>query len=245
MEGTKEGLFKETIPGQINLFSKKANHFAGFERTLKLLDGDPTENEAKELADREYQAISTTVAAELDYIGTVVGDYFDIMLQRDEANQRAVADVVIDGVTIASNVPATTLLALENKLKQLRPVYAEIPTLQPGITWELDASMGEHIYKDKNPEVRAKTKKGFDSKVIVQATDKFPAQIEKWETVDTIGHLTKIRWCSMISVADKSKLLARFDKVAMAVKQARQRANEVEVNNIKIGADLFSFINQI
>ena len=245
VDSTKEGLFKSTIPEMVTLFSKKANHFAGFERTLRLNGEDSPEKEDRENAEREHQSISTTVAAELAYVKNIVGDYFDIMLQRDAANQNAVADIVIDGFTLATSVPSTTLLALENKLKQMRIIYEQIPTLQPGVTWELDSSIGDHIFKDVNPEIRTKTKKGFEFKVLVPATDKFPAQVEKWESVEDVGVFKKVRWSSMISVADKSKLLANFDKVAMAIKQARQRANEVEVPNRKIGDDLFNFIHKI
>jgi len=245
IEGTKEGLFKSTIPEMVNLFSKKANHFVGFERTLSLNGEDTPEKTDRERAEAEHQSISTTIASELNYLKGIVGDYFDIMFQRDDANQNAVADIVVDGVMIVVDVPSTTLLALENKLKQLRPIYEQIPTLQPGISWVLDPAMGDHVYRDMNPEVRTKTQKGFQFKIMVPATDKFPAQVEKWESVDDIGHFTKIRWSSMISVADKSKLLSNFDKISMAVKQARQRANEVEVANRKIGDDLFNFINKI
>jgi len=243
VESTKEGRFKDTIPEMVNLFKNKANHFVGFERTLKLNGEDTPEKTDRELAEKEHQTISTSVASELAYIQDVVGDYFDIILQRDEANQRAVADVVIGDKVIATGVPATTLLALENKLKQLRPIYEQIPTLQPGVTWQLDSSIGEYTYKDANPEFRTKTKKGFEFKVLVPATDKFPAQVEKWESVEDVGSFTKIRWSTMISVADKSKLLARFDQLAMAVKQARQRANEVEIVGNKIGDRIFDFIN--
>lgn len=245
VEATKEGRFKETLQEMTTLFKSKTSHFAGFERTLKLLGEDTPEKTDRELAESEHQAVTTTVPSELDYLAEAVGDYFDIMLQRDEANQRAVADIIIDGEMIALNVPATTLLALENKLKQLRPIYDQIPTLQPGVTWEPDPTVGDYIYKDKNPEYRTKTKKSFEFKILVQATDKFPAQTEKWESVEDIGVFTRIRWSSMISVADKSKLLARFDALTMAVKQARQRANEVEINQRQIGSGIFKYLNKI
>jgi hypothetical protein len=47
----------------------------------------------------------------------------------------------------------------------------------------------------------------------------------------------------MISVAEKVDLLKRFDAVMHAVKQARQRANEVEVHNVNLGKVLMEAIN--
>src|SRR5574343_365520 len=146
VESTKEGYFKNTIPEMINLFKNKANHFMGFERTLKLNGEETVEKSNKEAAGREYQAITSTVANELKYLEQQVGDYFDVMLQRDEANQRANADIIVDGKVLAKNVPATTLLALENKLKQLRQIYEQIPTLQPGVVWNPDPSQGADVF---------------------------------------------------------------------------------------------------
>lgn len=243
VEGSKEGYFKNAIVEMTNLFTKKLNHFTGFNKILTLHGEATPEKEAKEKSETENQALTTTVAAELKYLGEVVTNYIDVLYQKDDANQRAVADIEIDGKVIATSVPATTLLSLENKLKQLRPVYDEIPTLQPGTTWKLDPTLGENVYLDANPQIRTKTKKGFDFQQLSPATEKFPAQIEKWETVEDIGFTTLTRWTGMISVAEKVELLKRFDKLASAVKQARQRANEVEVNKVNIGKALFDYIN--
>lgn len=243
VEGGKEGYFKDALVEMTNLFKNKLNHFSGFQRTLTLHGEDTPEKQAKEMAEAESQTLTTNVKAELDYLADVVTNYVDVIAQKDEANQRAVADIVIDGKVIVNNVPATTLLSLENKLKQLRSVYEQIPTLQPGTDWKLDPTLGENVYIDQNKQIRSKTKKGFDYKVLTQATDKHPAQIEKWETTEDVGFFTLIRWTGMVSVAEKSELLKRFDILTAAVKQARQRANEVEISKVNIGKALFSYLH--
>lgn len=243
VEGSKEGYFKDALSEMTNLFKNKLNHFNGFNKILTLHGEATPEKEAKEKSETENQALTTTVTAELNYLAEVITNYIDVLYQKDDANQRAVADIEIDGVVIATNVPATTLLTLENKLKQIRPIYDQIPTLQPGTSWKLDPTLGENVYIDANQQVRTKTKKGFDFKVLSPATDKHPAQIEKWETVEDIGFTTLTRWTGMISVAEKVELLKRFDKLTHAVKQARQRANEVEVNSVHIGRALFDYLN--
>lgn len=243
VEGNKEGYFKDALIEMTNLFKNKMSHFQGFNKFLTLHGEESPEKIAKELAEGESQTITTTVPTELDYLADVVSNYVDVIYQKDDANQRATADIIIDDVVIAKAIPATTLLSLENKLKQLKVVYDQIPTLQPGTSWRLDPTIGEHVFVDENKQIRTKTKKGFDFKVLTQATDKHPAQIEKWETVEDIGFTTMTKWTSMISVADKVELLKRFDKLAAAVKQARQRANEVEVNKVNVGAKLMNYIN--
>lgn len=243
VEGDKEGYFKKSIPEMINLFKNKVNQFHGHTRTLQLIGEDTPEKLQAEQAEADFLKIMTTVPGELGYLASVFNNYVDVVYQKDEANQRARADIIVDGLVIAADVPATTLLGLENKLKQLRTVVDEIPTLQPGVNWVLDPAQGDYIYRDSHPEIRTKTKKTFDYKVIVPPTDKHPAQIDKYESTQDVGYFTKIRWSGCVSVARKSTYLERVDKLIQAVKQARQRANEVEVNTEKkVGFFLTKYI---
>ena len=85
-------------------------------------------------------------------------------------------------------VPATLLLGLESRLKMVRDVYAEIPTLPPGGKWVKDTNEGNDIYFNENIETRFKTAKTFVHKVLYEATKEHPAQIEKWE------ELVKVIW---------------------------------------------------
>lgn len=243
VESSREGYFKDSLIEMTNLFKNKIAHFQGFTKTLTLHGEDTPEKQAKELAEFESQSLTTTVNAELDYLGGVVSKYLDVIYQKDEANQRAIADIIIGNKVIAKDVPATTLLSLENKFKQLRVIYDQIPTLQPGTQWESDPTLGKGVYLDKNNQIRTKTKRGFDFKVLVAATDKHPAQVEKWDINEDIGFTTVTRWTGMLSVSEKSELLKRFDELTSAIKQARQRANGVEVNDVHIGDVLFNYLH--
>lgn len=243
IESCKEGYFKSTLTDITNLFKNKANHFSGFNKCLTLYGDETPEKIAKEKSEATSQALTSTVKKELQYLAEVVTSYVDVVYKKDDANRRAIADIVVNGVTIAVGVPVTTLLGLENKLKQLRPIYDQIPTLLPGTSWEIAPSLGEGVYIDKDQQILAKTRKGFAFKEVSPATDKFPAQVEKWETVEDIGFTTLTRWTGMLSVADKVELLKRFDAVNHAVKQARQRANDVEVHSVNIGKVLMDTIN--
>lgn len=242
VESDKEGYFKKAIPELIDLFKNKVQRFQGHTRTLKLLGEETVEKIEAEKAESENVSVTTTVPDELRYLSNLVTDYLDIIAQKDFANCNTKADVIVDGEVLLKDIAATTLLSLENKLKAVRQIFEEIPTLQPGVAWEKDSSIGKYIYKDTNAEVRAKTKKTFDFKVLVPATDKHPAQIEKWDINVDVGYFTKIRWSGMLSVADKSLLLGRFDKLIQAIKQARQRANEFKITQVKVGDVLFDYI---
>jgi hypothetical protein len=243
VEGTAEGHFKEMQSETTKLFNNKPTHFSGSNKQLQLFAPASPEITAKELSESEVLAVSTTVADELEYLAKVASNFFNVVLQKDEANQRAKADIIVDGVVLARDVPSSTLLGLENKLKQVRLVLEAIPTLAPGRVWVDDPTVGANVVRDNNPEVRTKTAKTFQSKILVQPTDKHPAQIEKWEEVQDIGAYTITKWSGMISTAQKSRILAKFDKLSSAIKQARQRANTVDVDtSLEIGSALFDYL---
>ena len=61
----------------------------------------------------EYKEVESTVQEQLDYAGVTLARYWDVTLQKEEANQRAVADITVGGKTIAENVPVTVLLGME------------------------------------------------------------------------------------------------------------------------------------
>lgn len=218
-------------------FSGKPQHFLGAIRSVQMFD----ENAPVE-AD-QHQAMVTTVHDKLDYLREHVSKFLDVVLQKESTNQVARADIIVDDQTIASDVPATYLLGLESKLADLRHVYDQIPTLQPGVEWELDASRGEGVYRSKYPEEKVKTAKTVRHKVLYEATKEHPAQIEKWTEDEKVGKITINTWSSMLTPAEKSKLLGRIDKLIRAVKKARQRANGETVLKAEIGSSLFGYIH--
>jgi hypothetical protein len=79
-------------------------------------------------------------------------------------------------------------------------------------------------------------------KVLYEATDKHPAQIEKWEEQVAVGKYVTNVQCGMLSPADKSTLLGRCDRLIQAVKKARMKANMVDVVDQSIGKEIFSFV---
>ncbi|MCY4584178.1 MAG: hypothetical protein OXE50_15490, partial [Chloroflexi bacterium] len=162
--------------------------------------------------------------------------------QKDTTNQEARANIVVDGVTLAEDVPATFLLGLENHLKRLKPLYEAIPTLQPGVNWSEDSDKGKGVYKAP-PETTFRTEKVRRHEIIVEATEHHPAQTESFSVDVPIARVTNIKTSGMLTPVDKSTLLGRFDALIQAVKRARQRANGTEVINRNIGQMLVGYLN--
>ena len=237
VEGEQAGMFKALIEEAVTTFSKRADHFMGHERTYQAFKDTDAESFAP-----ERKELVTTVFGKLAHVWQHCAKYLDTVLQKESTNQQAQADLVVDGCTIAQRLPATFLLGLETKLKTWRAMFEAIPTLQPGVAWEHDPVLGEDVYVTKQPEEVAKTKKTLRYQVMVPATDKHPAQVEKWHEDLPVGKYIVRKWCGMLSPAEKSNLLARLDVLSQAVKQARQRANCQEVTPIQIGQKLIDFL---
>jgi len=82
----------------------------------------------------EQKEMTTTVHDKLEYMFGSVAEWLDAVLQKERTNQEARADIILpDGSALATDIPATFLLGMESKLKELREVFLATPTLQPGI----------------------------------------------------------------------------------------------------------------
>lgn len=223
----------------LRTFKDKATHFMKHHRRLKMFEQDNVEHV------EENKEMVTTVADKLSYVEDHIIRYYDAVLQKELTNQQATADIKLpDGAVIAQDVPATFLLGLEEKLKRVRAIYEAIPTLQPGKKWEPDTDIGEHVFKNAFPEEKMKTKKVFAHQILVEPTDKHPAQIEKWEETKDVGKYILNEWSSMLTPARKSILLGRLDTLIQAIKKARQRANTTELVQRNIGSELFGWIHR-
>lgn len=219
----------------------KANRFEAFNKTLKMLDSD---RENEEAAGAETKEMTTTVQRKLDYVSGHIKRNIDAIMQKEATNQEAHADVILDdGTVVLENVPVGGLLALENKIPKWRAVYASILTLQPGIDWVPDSSKGDNVYVSKHDIVRNKTEKKTEPVVMYEATKEHPAQVKEVSKDIVVGKFTTRVWSGMITPAEKSTLLERWDDLLRAVKKARMRANEQEVVVKKVGDSLFKFIH--
>jgi len=237
VEGDLEGLYRKILNETTTTFTKKQDHFLGFVRTLQLYDSN-----APEIAP-EYKELDTTVDSKLNYQESHIIRYFDVVLQKELTNGSARADIIIDGTTIAKDLPATFLLGLETKLKYVRSVYDSIPTLAPGVKWETDTNKGKDVFKTSNPEETFKTEKIIEPFILHKATIEHPAQVREISKTINTGKYERTIWSGMITPARKSVILGKIDKLLQAVKKARQRANTTKVINATVGSELFNYIN--
>lgn len=235
LETTAKSIREEAIV----TFTKKPTHFTGYHKTLKMFD---EVRKAEEEGAEAHKALVTTVKNKLDYMKSSQVKYLDALWQQESTNQKATADLVVGDTVLIKDAPAVFLLALESRLKAIRAVFAAIPTLDPGVEWELDPSQGDDIYKSVHPETSQKQEKQIRHQVLVQPTEHHPAQIEKWFENVVVGIYSTIKLNGTISPGLKSAYLKRIDNLIQATKQARQRANSTQVEKKHAAKALFDYI---
>ena len=193
----------------------------------------------------EYKEVQSTVDEQLDFLSGELVRYYDVSLQKEEANQRAKADIIINGETIAKDIPSIVLLSMEKKLSSLLAVYNAIPTLDAAKAWEVDPAYAKPgVFRTKNAVERMQTVTSKKYVEVSPATQHHKAQIAEQETIDTVGKYSITEFSGAISSYEKAKRIQKLTALVRAIKTARQRANNVEVNNeLTFGAALFNYIN--
>lgn len=213
--------------------STKPALYAGQIRTYEPRDDD---GERRPDESQKVQLKATDVLAEL---AEQLKRHWDLAATRDHGNTLARANVVVDGVVLLSDVPATFLLFLEKQLNDWRTAVTKLPTLATDQTWELDEVTGLF----KTPPVKsASTKKVLRNHQLSPATDKHPAQVKTYDEDVPVGDWTTIRLSGALPVPHQRVLVERLDKLADAVKSAREQANLVEVDEVKVGNTLFNYL---
>ena len=221
-----------------NTFEKKTHHFTKRIITVKSKKDGVADKVESQLN------LQTTVKQELKWITEKLAKSMDIGHQVDVANTEAKADVVLeDGTALLKSVPTTSLLRLGHRLEEVRDLVRTIGTLDPAKGFEPDPNEGDGVFKARDDE-RPRTEKQFRFIIMVPPTDKLPAQVkELMEDVPVSAAVTQ-EWSSLITVAAKGEMLDRVEGLLQAVKRARSKANEVEVDQRqnKIGDTVLNYV---
>lgn len=219
-------------------FEKKSHHF-----TKKILtvtpvkDGEPSKTE-------QQLELQTTVADELKWVSEKLTAALDVGHQVDVANTTAVANIVLDDETILlEDVPTTSLLRMTHRVTEIRDLVYAIKTLDPAKGFELDPKERPGVYKAKDAHT-FRGEKVFDYVVMVAPTDKFPAQVKELMIDKKTHDLLTQEWSSLITVKAKGEMLDRVEEILRALKKARARANELEIDTRvnKIGAKVLNYV---
>jgi hypothetical protein len=207
-------------------FNKHTEFFTGTTRTLKRLTSTP-EDEAMEAASRKGKNLPTTVPATVDYAFGYIGKMLDLKYRKHTTNQKACADIVMDGKVVLASAPVDFLLDLEKMVPQWRELFSRMPTLDPSREW---IPQQKGIWKTKDAQVSSQTEKQTHPVVLSPATDKHPAQVKEASKDVVVGLFTDITFSGAATTQQKADIMALCDRLYIAAKEARMRANSVDAS---------------
>ena len=218
-------------------FEKKQHHFTGKLKTFTPFGEDAVSKT------EDVLEVQTTVLSELAWLKPYLAKSLDAHFHVSRGNMTAHADVIMeDGKAILTAVPASTLLELEDYFEGLRGFIAKIPTLDPAKGFHTDAEKGTGIFQAR-PVEKTRTLAQKKVYVLYPATEKHPAQVQLVDEQVPVGTIREQEWSSMLTPADKAKLLDRCEQTLRAVKSARARANQIEVDTTTtIGDTLIGYV---
>jgi hypothetical protein len=230
-KGVKTGAFQTLTEAHQQV--QKAALLSGISRTYRPKDdeGEQLPPESTRVQVRAEDVIRTVTAA--------LTELFDTTATKDWANTQAKADVVVDGRTILTGVPATYLLFLEKQLVDLHTFVAKMPILDPSDQWQYDASTDTYA----TPAVQTvRTKKIPRNHVKAEATKEHPAQVEVFYEDVAQGFWSTIKFSGALPAQRVNELLGRVEKLQQAVKFAREEANSLEVEPQKVGEKVLGYL---
>jgi hypothetical protein len=122
-------------------------------------------------------------------------------------------------------------------------VIREAPIFDPVRPWTADPDADRPHVLRAEPVTTIRKGRARKYNVMVEATKEHPAQVDVVEVEEPVGEIRSYEWTGKLSIAKKTALVDQVDKLIAAVKQARSRANAIEVNTeIKIGKALTRFL---
>jgi hypothetical protein len=230
-KGTKSRTFQELTEAHQAL--QKPASLSGIARTYRPKDeeGELLPPESTRVQEKAEDVIRKTVAS--------LTKLFDVTATKDWTNCNARADVVVDGQTLLTRVPATYLLFLEKQLVDLHTFVRKLPVLDAAETWTFDPSADCWATE---PVQTTRTKKIPRNHVKAEATEQHPAQVEVYYEDVIVGYWRTVKFSGALPAQRVNELLARVERLQEAVKYAREEANSIEAEEQKIGDQVFGYL---
>jgi hypothetical protein len=187
----------------------------------------------------EIRNVQNRVLDVLEDVKEKTVPYFDLVLTKDIGNTKATATLEIPDGRELHGVPVTTLLFLEKQLSDFHAFFSKLPTLPADHSWSWDDT--QQIYVTA-PVRSVKTAKVQRPIVLYPATPEHPAQTQLITEDVIAGEWTRIKQSGAMREKDRKALVKRTELLLIAVKEAREAANNIEVNKHAMGEVVMNYL---
>ncbi len=206
---------------------------SGLMRTYRARDeeGDPLPPESKRVQDSASDILEDALSE--------WKSLWELVIAQDVANTRAMAELEVDGVVLAKDVPVTTMLWLTKQLDDMHTFAKGIPVVDQASEWHY--SEQANCYATE-PVETVRTKKTPQNHIKAPATKEHPAQVEVYPEDVIVGYWSKVEYSGAMLASDKADLLSRIEAVQDAVRVGKENANDLDVKRVERLKALFSYI---
>lgn len=166
-------------------------------------------------------------------------EMFDGVATQDYSNCKARADVVVDGKVVIAQAPVTYLLFVEKQLTSLKNFVEKLPIRDGGDDWTYQAEADLFVTPTTQSQVTAKVQEPI---VLFPATDKHPAQTQLITKDVVTGSWSNRKSSGAIARQEQEQMLDRLKKLSEAVKVAREEANHIEAESVRVGGAILDFV---
>jgi hypothetical protein len=173
---------------------------------------------------------------------------FDVQYTREFGNTFARADVVLDGVTLLSDVPAGYLLFLETQIAMLvSKLVDKLPQLNPAVAWDdaddptLPRGVRKAAPRKTHRAGRVKQVQVLSPNMVID-NKSFPGNFVPYETEKVVGYWTEVRTSGQLPAREVQEMHRRGMKLLEAVRFAREQANTAEVEDKQAGDVVLGYL---
>ena len=213
---------------------QKHQLFDGHAKTYHPID------EEGETLPKDNRQVQIQTSQVLKLYKKLMTEIWDITATKEWGNYNAPgASIVVDGNTLAEDVPIPFLLYLAKQLDDVDTAVRALPTLDPSMTWKFDP---QQSYYRSDSEKTNRTKKIRMNHVRSEATKEHPAQVEVYTEDVVVGKWDAVRLSGAMPVPEKDELLERIGKLKNAVLFAREEANGFEVEKKRVADSIFGYL---
>lgn len=192
----------------------------------------------------ETRRVQVTVADLLAMARKSMIRLFDIKYTREAGNCVATADVRLDGEVILADVPLPYLLFLEARTLELIALIDRLPVLDPAEDWhdhEQDPNLPRGWWASA-PRETLSTTRAPEVQILYKATPEHPAQVRPYETDVTTGRWRQVKFSGQLPMRAREDLRDRAVKILEAIREAREQANTLQVDDRQAGDIVLGYI---
>lgn len=214
---------------------QKTNLLSGISRTYRPLDEENGDH-----LPPEFTKVQVSADDVIDEAARILTDMFDVIASQDFTNCIAKSDIVVDGETIIADCPVSYMLFLEKQMIDILTFAKALPVLDPSEpSWTI--SPGTNTWATDAYQT-IKTKKTNRNHVRFAGSEHHPPQVDVYAEDVLVGHWTTIKFSGALQASRVRDIIHRVEKLQEAIKFAREKANMQEVQDVKVGGKIFTYL---